>query len=120
MSCHPTPQPQASGMAAIRASSGTTTKVPIRNRSNGVFGSGSISGRGVRVITSGAGPGPAVVLSVVAVIMVLARRRGRGPGLADAYVTVTYPTVGCASDPARFHLAVGMPTPSVCQPSHYP
>src|SRR6516162_1376240 len=102
MSCQPRPQPQASGIAASTASSGIATNTPIMNRSRGLFGSGSMSGRGVRVRAAPAGPaigglaGPGGTLSVMAVIVDPRCASGAMGGMGDAYVTVTYETVGCA------------------------
>src|ERR1700722_635770 len=47
-SCQPRPQPHSSGIAAIRATSGTVTNRPTMKRWNAEFGSSSKSGRGVR------------------------------------------------------------------------
>src|SRR6516225_8248057 len=47
-SCQPRPQPHSSGIAAIRATSGTATNTPTRKRWADEVGSSSMSGLGVR------------------------------------------------------------------------
>src|ERR1039458_364145 len=76
MSCQPTPQPQANGTAAIRASMGTTTKVAIRIFSPVPALSGSRSGRGAgRVGASGRSAATGVTAVSVVVIGILASSR---------------------------------------------
>src|SRR5215475_2522960 len=67
MSRQPRPHPQASGTAASTASSGTATKSPTRNRSTGLLGSGSTSGRGARVRVTSPGFGAAGTVAVVVI-----------------------------------------------------
>src|SRR5258708_7708100 len=108
-SCQPSPQPQASGIAAIRASIGTTTKMATRAFSPEPFGSASRSLSGV---FGGACAICAAVAPVVSVAVVMDPRLTLRPvdcGLDAphipwtgdhaeyAYVTVTYVTVGCTS-----------------------
>src|ERR1700755_3265197 len=102
-SCQPSPQPQASGMAAMRASSGTTTKTPTSARWAVVAGSSSKSERvwrgvmvGVAAVGGAATGALARSAEVVIVLLAVVRalRRGFGPSVLDAYVTVTYGTVG--------------------------
>src|ERR1700748_890619 len=86
-SCQPRPQPQASGMAAIRASRGTTTKIPTSARWATVAGSSARSGRGADRVTPGStgvegpvgpvGPVPGAFARVVEVAIVLLA--GQGP-----------------------------------------
>ena len=63
-SCQPRPQPHSSGMAATRATIGTATNRPTRNRWNVELGSSSKSGLAAR--------GSVVTLTVsVEVVIVL-------------------------------------------------
>src|ERR1700744_2107177 len=100
-SCQPRkPQPQASGMAAIRASRGTTTKTPTSVRWATVAGCSSRSGRAVGRVGAGSGgiegsagpvgPGPGAFARVVEVVIVLLA--GQGPeawGSDTACLTLT-------------------------------
>src|ERR1700730_69164 len=114
MSCQPRPQPHSSGMAAIRATSGTVTNSPTMKRWSAELGSSSKSGRGVRgwVLTAppgvlpgagawcvradGRGAEAAPVTWTVSgeVVIVLLLVQAGGLERPYAYVTVAYSTVG--------------------------
>src|ERR1700678_2426368 len=94
-SCQPRkPQPQASGMAAIRASSGTATKIPTSTRWPTVAGSSAKSERVGGRVAAGAGELVTLVTGVLArsVEVVIVLLAGRGPeawGSDTACLTLT-------------------------------
>src|ERR1022692_307630 len=135
MSCQPRPHPQASGTAAATASSGTTTNTPTRNRSRRLVGSASISGIGTRLVTVGASaaeaprgavvPGRAVVSGGAFIVNLALLSAGAAKHRlcgwvtprtlcestarwerCDAYVTVTYETVGCTTPAGKLYQEV--------------
>src|SRR5579875_1641051 len=106
-SCQPRkPQRLSSGIAAIRAASGTPTNRPTRKRWKAEFGSSATSGRGARRAAGAAGAagsagrparsaGPVpVTLTVSGIVVIVLLRCGQRDTNLYAYVTVAYVIVG--------------------------
>src|ERR1700761_4850318 len=103
------PQPQANGIAAMRAAIGRKTNTPTKMRCGVVFGlSSSKSPAALRRIGAAPGSTESAVSSLTTSVLVglsgvlgMFSPEVRRPQAATlyAYVTVAYETVGCASVP---------------------